>query len=178
MTEQPAPQPRVLELDRLLEAAPTSTPERPGALWRLAQADRQLDADLVRLLPDQKVEQHCELEVDMMLVVLTGDGRVLTNEGTSDLAPHTVVWLPRGTPRAIEAGPHGLAYLTTHKKRVSLRIELPTDPEALRLLEAREEESEGGEAACMLPKLCPVCGTPNDGPRGQACSTCAAELAR
>ena len=64
-----------------------------------------------------------------------------------------------------------------------MRIRLPQlletlDPEALRRLEAREEEAEGGEPACLLPRLCPECGAPNERSSGQACSTCGAEPAR
>lgn len=35
-------------------------------------------------------------------------------------------------------------------ERDGFRIQLPKDPEALRLLEAREEDVEGGEPACLL----------------------------
>jgi len=45
-----------------------------------------------------------------------------------------------------------------HRARTGLRIQLPTDPAALARLEAREEAAadEGGEAACLLPRLCPL----------------------
>jgi quercetin dioxygenase-like cupin family protein len=180
MTERSAPRPQVLaEFDQLLASAenPRSGPQPSGALWRLAQDERQLDANLIRLPPNHRVELHREPDVDVLLVVLSGDGTVHTDDGTLALAPHVALWLPRGSQRAIEAGPTGLAYLTTHKKRAGMRIRLPSDPEALRRLEAREEEGEGGEPACLLPRLCPECGAPK-GSSGQACSTCGAEPAR
>jgi quercetin dioxygenase-like cupin family protein len=176
MTEQPAPQPRVLaELDRVLD---TAAPQQSGALWRLEEDERQLDANLIRLPPNHRVELHREPDVDVLLVALAGDGTVLTDEGALALTPHTLLWLPRGSQRVLEAGPRGLAYLTAHRKRAGMRIRLPHDPEALRLLEAREEQSEGGEPACLLPRLCPECGAPNERSSGQACSTCGAELTR
>lgn len=186
MTEQPAPQPRLLaELDRLLDASggPGCAPERSGALWRLDEDERQLDADLIRLPAHQRIELDHAPDVDVLLVVVAGDGAATTDTGALALAPHTLLWLPRGSQRAIEAGAHGLAYLTVHRKRTGTRIELPRllealDPEALRRLEAREEEAEGGEPACLLPRLCPVCGAPNERSSGQACSTCGAELTR
>ena len=180
MTEQAAPQPRLLaELDLLLNAAGAAcSPEQSGALWRLAEDERQLDANLIRLPAGHRIEVHREPDVDVLVVVLTGGGTVRTDEGTLALAPHALLWLPHGSQRAIEAGSRGLAYLTVHRKRTGMRIELPRDPEALRLLEAREEESEGGEPACLLPRLCPECGAPNERSSGQACSTCGAELTR
>lgn len=35
---------------------------------------------------------------------------------------------------------------------------------------------EGGEAACMLPLLCPSCGRVLDAPRGRTCPACDAPL--
>jgi quercetin dioxygenase-like cupin family protein len=181
MTEQSAPLPRVLaEFGRLLEAAgtPADGRERSGALWRLEEDERQLDANLIKLPPEHRVETHRETDVDVLLLVLDGDGTLHTEAGALELAPHALVWLPRGSQRAIVAGPRGLAYLTAHMKRAGMRIQLPRDPEALRLLEAREEADEGGEPACLLPRLCPVCGAPYERSSGQACSTCGAEPAR
>ena len=73
-----------------------------------------------------------------------------------------MLWLPRGSHRALTAGPEGLAYLTTHRARSGMQILLPQDPETLRRLEEREEEDadQGGESACMLARLCPKCGAP------------------
>jgi quercetin dioxygenase-like cupin family protein len=181
MTEPSAPQPRLLaDLDSLIDAAGAAgapDAQRSGALWRLEGA-RQLDANLVRLPPNQRVELHREPDVDVLLLALAGHGTVHTDEGPLALVPHALLWLPRGSQRALEAGPDGLAYLTAHQKRAGLRIRMPSDPEALRRLEAREEEGEGGEPACLLPRLCPECGAPVDRSSGQACPTCGADQGR
>jgi quercetin dioxygenase-like cupin family protein len=129
-----------------------------GALWRLAESGRQLDANLVRLPPDTTVEAHTERDVDVLLLPIAGHGTLHSGDESIALATHTLTWLPRGSRRSITAGAGGLAYLTVHRARTGLRIQLPTDPEALAQLEAREEEDEGGEAACLLPRLCPHCG--------------------
>jgi hypothetical protein len=57
-------------------------------------------------------------------------------------------------------------------------IRLPTDPEALRLLEAREEAVLGGEPACLLPRLCPRCGAPGETSVNRICTNCGAALTR
>ncbi len=93
-----------------------------GALWRLEGIDRQLDANLVRHLPGTGGAAHTEDEVDVMLVVLAGAG-TLTLDGTqSQLSPGFLGLLPRGTSRALLAGPEALLVLTVHRRRRGMRI--------------------------------------------------------
>jgi hypothetical protein len=63
-------------------------------------------------------------------------------------------------------------------ERDGFRIELPTDPEALRLLEMREETEEGGESACLLNRLCLACDARVGAQGLSACPNCGAELPR
>ena len=65
--------------------------------------------------------------------------------------------------------------MTEHE---GFRIELPRDPEALRLLEVREEAEEGGEPACLLGRLCPACDARVEEAGMLACPHCGAELPR
>ena len=76
-----------------------------------------------------------------------------------------------------ESGPDGPADPTVHRLRTGLTIRLPEDPEALRRLEAREEFEEGGEPACLLPRLCPRCSAPRESAVGSVCTDCGASLA-
>ena len=150
------PEPRLLaDLDWVLAQSAAAA---SGALWRLEEDDRQLDANLIRLRPGQTVDVHREPDVDVLLLPLAGNGTLRTDGEPIGLVPHALVWLPHGSRRALEAGPDGLAYLTVHRKRAGMSIKLPSDPEQLRRLEAREEAEEGGEAACLLPRVCPECG--------------------
>ena len=59
-----------------------------------------------------------------------------------------------------------------------LIIRLADDPEARRLLEAREEMEFGGEPACLLPRLCPRCGAPGETSVNRICTNCGAALTR
>ena len=54
--------------------------EQGGALWRLSEPGRQLDANLVRLLPGARVGAHAEEDLDVLLIVVEGSGRLGARE--------------------------------------------------------------------------------------------------
>ncbi|MGH6657197.1 MAG: cupin domain-containing protein [Actinocrinis sp.] len=147
-----------------------------GALWRLSEPGRHLDANLIRLPPNASVPAHTEQDVDVLLLAVAGSGTLHTDSGQVALATHVLTWMPHGTTRSITAGSGGLAYVTVHRARTGLRIQLPTDAAKLALLEAREEEAErefeGGEAACLLPRICTTCGAIVSGPTPPICPSC------
>ncbi|MFH9266027.1 hypothetical protein ACH4KN_17475 [Streptomyces sp. NPDC017546] len=152
--------PRILAvLDELLASA---APDDRGALWHLAEAGRELDANLVRLPPGAEVGEHREDVLDVLLVVLEGEGSVRTAEGgpVLELGPSTVLWLPRTSRRALVAGPGGLVYLTVHRRRPGLAIKPPAGA------------YEGGEGPCMLDRVCPGCGRLSQDPTPVFCSRC------
>ncbi|BFP53166.1 MULTISPECIES: hypothetical protein [Streptomyces] len=151
--------PRILAvLDKLLASA---APDERGALWQLAEPGRELDANLVRLPPDAEVGEHQEDVLDVLLVVLAGAGSVRAGDGrVLDLVPSTALWLPRTSRRALAAGPDGLVYLTVHRRRPGLAIKPPGGA------------YEGGEAPCMLDRVCPECGRLSQDPAPVFCSRC------
>ncbi|MFJ1898728.1 hypothetical protein [Streptomyces sp. NPDC088115] len=146
-------------LDDLLADA---TPDDRGALWQLAQQERELDANLVRLPPGAEVGEHQEDVLDVLLVVLAGSGRLIPGGGGAplELTPTTVSWLPRTSRRALAAGPAGLAYLTVHRRRPGLAIR-PT-----------VSAHEGAEAPCSLDRVCPECGRMSQEPAPKYCGEC------
>ncbi|MFB7227887.1 hypothetical protein ACFCY9_09245 [Streptomyces fimicarius] len=151
--------PRILAvLDTLLASA---APGERGALWQLAEPGRELDANLVRLPPGAEVGEHQEDVLDVLLVVLAGAGSVRAGDGrVLDLAPSTALWLPRTSRRALAAGPDGLVYLTVHRRRPGLAIKPPGGA------------YEGGDAPCMLDRVCPECGRLSPDPAPVFCSRC------
>src|SRR5690606_21407142 len=64
-----APLPKIL-CDTAALAALDDAPA--GALWRLAESGRQLDANVVRLPPGQQVGTHREPDLDVLHLVLAG----------------------------------------------------------------------------------------------------------
>ncbi|MGP3970417.1 cupin domain-containing protein [Streptomyces sp. 6N223] len=138
----------------LLEAEP---PPRGGVVWRLAVAGRQLDANLVRLPPGGEVAAHGESELDVLVYVVEGGGRL----GDEVLSPGSVAWLPRGATRSLTAGPDGLVHLTVHLRRPGMSI---------------GRDSAGGESACLLHRVCLECGRFAPEPDARYCARCGTEL--
>nr|WP_155074169.1 hypothetical protein [Streptomyces taklimakanensis] len=157
--------------DRVAEAAPG----QGGALWRLAESGRQLDANLVRLAPGAVVGEHAENELDVLLLVVAGGGELEDATGARRaLAPQALVWLPRTSRRSLRAGPAGLVYLTVHRRRPGMSIR---DPEAAgRGVPRTAAADEGGEGPCMLDRVCPECGRLNERARAAVCERCGTPL--
>jgi quercetin dioxygenase-like cupin family protein len=115
-----APVPRILFDTATLEAlGPAST----GAVWRLSEPGRQIDANIVRIPSEQRVDTHAEPDLDVLLLVVAGDGTLITPEGPHPLGEGSLAWLPHGSTRALEAGPRGMSYLTVHRRRPGMRIQ-------------------------------------------------------
>ncbi|MGX1135562.1 quercetin dioxygenase-like cupin family protein [Streptomyces glaucescens] len=111
--------PRVLCDVEALSAA-GSAPS--GALWRLAEPGRQLDANLVRIPPEGGVATHVEPELDVLVLVVAGDG-TLGTEPPQPLTAGSLVWLPHGSARSLTAGQNGLSYVTVHRRRPGMQIQ-------------------------------------------------------
>jgi quercetin dioxygenase-like cupin family protein len=108
----------LLDVHELVDDSPVPS----GARWTLTEPGRQLDANLIHLPARQRVDTHSEPDLDVLLVVVAGGGRVGTPDGEQTLADGNVVWLPRGSTRNITAGTTGLSYLTIHRRRPGLQI--------------------------------------------------------
>ncbi|WP_432058446.1 AraC family ligand binding domain-containing protein [Streptomyces sp. bgisy022] len=115
-----APLPRILA-DTAALAALDDAPA--GALWRLAESGRQLDANVVRIPPGQRVDTHREPDLDVLLLVLAGSGTLTAPDGTHPLRQGSLTWLPHGSTRSLAADTDGLTYLTVHRRRPGMRIQ-------------------------------------------------------
>jgi quercetin dioxygenase-like cupin family protein len=101
-----------------------SPPLPGGVLWKLAESGRQLDANVVRLAPGDRITAHTEPQLDVLVLVVSGDGVLGTGPAgeSQPLAEGALVWLPHGASRSISAGPAGLTYVTVHRRRPGLQI--------------------------------------------------------
>jgi quercetin dioxygenase-like cupin family protein len=129
-TAADSPLPRVLcdtaELVSLGGGAPS------GALWKLAEPGRQLDANVVRLPAGGRVEVHTEPDLDVLLLVLDGAARLGAADGEHPLRAGVLTWLPHGSARSVLAGPDGVTYLTVHRRRAGMRVQPPEAADRLR----------------------------------------------
>lgn len=94
-----------------------------GAVWKLQVRERDLDSNIIALPPGETIEAHTGPNLDVLIHVLAGAGRLTTELGTLDLEPGALLWLPRGSRRRFAAGPDGLRYLTVHRRRQALVLD-------------------------------------------------------
>jgi quercetin dioxygenase-like cupin family protein len=115
----PPPTPVVLcDTQTLAEALPAPA----GALWKLSESGRQLDANLIHLPPSRRVDTHTEPDLDVLLLVVAGSGTVDSTDGPHTLAAGSLLWLPHGCRRSVTADAAGLSYLTVHQRRPGMQI--------------------------------------------------------
>jgi quercetin dioxygenase-like cupin family protein len=66
--------------------------------------------------------EHANYELDVVLIVLAGTGRLVVDNVDRHVATAVVAQIPKGTTRAIHADAEGMAYLTVHRRRDPLGI--------------------------------------------------------
>ena len=108
----------------LVEADLDAAAGAGGAVWNLPH-DGDLDANLVRLDPGQRIAEHGNDEVDVMFVVRSGSGEIAVDGIRHVLGPTSLALVPRGSRRAVVAGSEGIVYLTVHRRRGPLTIGHP-----------------------------------------------------
>ncbi|WP_084960700.1 DUF2249 domain-containing protein [Thermoactinospora rubra] len=99
-------------------------PDAGGAVWKLQMSRRDLDSNIVNLRPDATIETHAGPDLDVLLLVLGGTGHLDTELDVLELRPGALVWLPRRSRRRFAAGADGLTYLTVHRRRPSLVLDV------------------------------------------------------
>ncbi|NMA78964.1 MAG: cupin domain-containing protein [Actinomycetales bacterium] len=106
-------------------------PDEParGAIWSIAEPERDLDSNLIRLPAGESIPEHLGAEVDTLIHVVRGHGILVTQDGEEPLRPGDLALLPRRTRRGFRAGEEGLEYLTVHRRRAGLQIR--TRPETV-----------------------------------------------
>jgi len=111
------------DITAIVAAAAAS--DQAGAVWRVTQEPRHLDANVIHLPAGDRIAAHTGPDLDVLIHVLAGGGHLNTGEGSLPLTVGAVVWLPRGSQRAVVAGPDGLTYFSVHAKRPPLGITRP-----------------------------------------------------
>jgi len=91
-----------------------------GVCWTLA-APSDLNVNVVRLEAGDEVGEHVNDDVDVVLVVLAGAGRLVVDGQVVALGPGAVVHIPRGASRRLQAASL-LGYLSVHRRRAGIAV--------------------------------------------------------
>ncbi len=89
-----------------------------GPAWSFASAD--LNVNLVRFQVGDGVAAHVNTEVDVLGIVVTGEGIVEIGEREERVRAGQLFFVPKGTRRATRAVSDDFAYLTCHRRRAGL----------------------------------------------------------
>ncbi len=87
----------------------------PGPQWGMQSED--LNATLLAWPAGRGVAEHRNDERDVLLVVLDGSMLVRVDDDEHPVVSHGLLLLPRGSRRALTAGPEGVRYLSIHLRR-------------------------------------------------------------
>ena len=111
--EQHAPSNRVIDLH---EAALEDGAR--GPVWTSRSED--LNVNLIVLPKGEEIPEHVNSEVDVLIVPISGSGRLTIEDGQQLLKPGVVVLITKGSRRVVQATSERFAYLTCHRRRASL----------------------------------------------------------
>ncbi|MEB3980039.1 hypothetical protein OQ968_02025 [Mycobacterium sp. 663a-19] len=110
------------QLDKLTAAPLPRIPTETNVDSGVPGVEWNLDSNVVVLAPDGGIDTHTGADVDVLIHVLSGSGRLITEQGAIELAPGSFAWLPRRSQLQFTAGPSGLRYLTVQQKREILPV--------------------------------------------------------
>jgi uncharacterized protein (DUF2249 family)/quercetin dioxygenase-like cupin family protein len=102
-----------------------------GAVWKLEMSHRDLDANVIHLQPNGRIESHQGPDLDVLMHVLAGSGTLVHALDSLRLTSGSLIWLPRRSQRSIAAGAGGMTYLTVHPRRPGLSIDTAMVPRSL-----------------------------------------------
>lgn len=107
---------QVIDLAALADEA--SAAGKAGALWSVSTAD--LNANVLRFAAGDGVPEHVNNEVDVLLVVVGGEGAVTLDGHELRVRAGQLMLVPKGARRAIRALGEELVYVTAHRRRMGL----------------------------------------------------------
>ena len=112
MPRQTGP-PQVVTIANVLAAA-----SGPGPVWTHTCLD--LNVNLLSFDAGQGVPEHVNDEVDVLIVVVAGEGILKIDGTTNPLRAGQICVVPRGARRSIHSGGGPFADLTCHRRRGGL----------------------------------------------------------
>ncbi len=92
-----------------------------GTIWKLTESE-DLNANLVGFSVGSGVEEHLNDEVDVLILSISGEGKVVVEGKDHALSTGALVFVPKGARRSILSTSEHFAYLSIHRKRRGVRI--------------------------------------------------------
>lgn len=92
----------------------------PGPV--VGRETEDLDVTLLAWPEGHKIDAHVNAEVDVVMIVLGGEGALILDGVRRELVIGAIAIIPKGTPRAIESGSDDFRYLNVHKRRRRLQL--------------------------------------------------------
>ncbi len=92
-----------------------------GPVWGAASDD--LNATILEWPPGAGPAEHVNETRDVLYVGLAGSATLTVDGEPQELRAGEAVIVPKGSRRALAAGPDGVRYLTAHLRRGGLQIE-------------------------------------------------------
>jgi mannose-6-phosphate isomerase-like protein (cupin superfamily) len=89
-----------------------------GPRWSHESDD--LDLTLLTWRGHERIAAHVNREVDVVLIVVAGEGEVVVNGATHRLSAGQAILIPKGTERAIRCAGDRFSYLSLHRRRRGL----------------------------------------------------------
>jgi quercetin dioxygenase-like cupin family protein len=109
----------VVDLDAVQQRAAS------GVVWSAPPAD--LNANVVVLPADTYIDEHVQDEVDVLFVILSGEGEITVDDVAHAVTGQQLLLIPRNARRSVRASRWGLVYLTVHRARGPMQIK-PSRP--------------------------------------------------
>ncbi len=109
---------QALVVDLSAFAAAATGNKTAGAVWSLASAD--LNLNVLHFGAGDGVAAHVNNEVDVIGLVIAGEGTLDLDGRQERLLPGRLFFVPKGARRAITSRSSDFAYLSCHRRRAGL----------------------------------------------------------
>jgi uncharacterized protein (DUF2249 family)/quercetin dioxygenase-like cupin family protein len=97
-----------------------------GPQW--AHECEDLDMTLLSWKDGRRIDEHINNEVDVVMLGIEGDGVVTVNGDAQEMRPGVALLIPKGCRRAIKGTSERFSYLSVHRRRRGIVLNLNGRP--------------------------------------------------
>ena len=89
--------------------------EHTRNVWQPETNDLHMNVLVLR--EGEQIAKHVNQVLDVIVTCLRGSGTISINQDEVEVEPGSIVLIPQGAERVIQAGSGGMVYTTVHRKR-------------------------------------------------------------